>query len=250
MTTARTIITDAYREVNIIPIGTDPTDAEFAEGLRRLNVYIDSLFGMDLGEFMQDWPLTKLWTAPEFRATPLGRFDTDLPAEVRPYPPLNARIITNLAQAKTVYLYPEPIDGARLAVADIGSTAELTISGNGRRISGAASLTYIPSPSVTRQWFYRADKGEWTEIVELGLDDELFFPSEFDDLFVTGLAIRLAPRSGQRAGQETIAANIRAGKKLKRRYAQTENRAGKYDASFYSRQAWRDGFYGGEDLLR
>lgn len=249
MTTAREIITDAYREVNIIPIGSEPTADEFAEALRRLNVLIASVFGTDLGVFMQEWPLTRLYTAPQYRLTPLGEFDAKLPDEVRPYPPINARIITRLEQPKTAFLFPDPQDGARLAVADIGSTAELTLSGNGRRISGVADLTYLPDPAVVREWFYRADLGEWVEIVELGLDDQMFFPTEFDDLWITSLAIRLAPRHGQRANQETAAVNQRAGRKLKQRYAVSEARAGVYDATFYTKQAFNRGL-GGTDLLR
>lgn len=249
MTTARSIITSAFREVNVIPIGREPTADEFAEGLGRLNTYIDSLFGTDLGEFLRDWPLTKLYTAPEFRKTPILPGVGALPEEVRPYPPLNARIITRLSSPKTAYLFPEPIDGARLELADTGSTAAVTLDANGRRIEGAAALTFVPSPNTTYSWFYRADLGEWVRITELELDDELFFPAEFDDLFITGIAIRLAPRFGVRAGQETIAVQQRMGKKLKLRYAQTEARTGIYDASWYSHQAYSNGFYG-DDLLR
>lgn len=249
MTTARSIITDAFREVNIIPIGQEPTENELTEGLRRLNTYIDSLFGVDLGEFMRDWPVTRNFTAPDFRLTPLGEFDQAIPDNIRIYPPTNARLVTGLAKPLRVYLFPQPQDGARLAVADIGSTAALTLDANGRRISGARSLTFTPSPSVIRNWFYRADKAEWVEIVELGLDDELFFPAEFDDLFITGLAIRLAPRFGQRAGRETIAVQERMGRKLKLRYAQTEARAGKYDSTWYTQQAYGNSFFD-EDLMR
>jgi hypothetical protein len=249
MTTARSIITDAFREVNIIPIGREPTEDEFAEGLGRLNTYIDSLFGTDLGEFLRDWPLTKLYTAPEFRPTPLDEREASIPDRVRPYPPLNARIITRLSSPKTAYLFPEPIDGARLALVDTGSTAAVTLDANGRRIQGAPALTFLPAPGTTYNWFYRADLGEWVQITELELDDELFFPPEFDDLFITGIAIRLAPRFGVRAGRETIAVQQRMGKKLKLRYAQTEARAGKYDSTFYTEQSYGDSFYG-DELLR
>lgn len=239
MTTAQALVTDAFRELNVIPIGKEPSEAELAEGLSRLNNYIDSLFGATLGEYLRDWPITRLFTAPQFRPTPLGPDLGRLANNVRPYPPLNARLVARLTTPKTIYAFPSPIDGAQLAVADAGSTAELTIDANGRRINGADSVSF--TPSGVRRWFYRADLAEWREITPLALEDESLLPAEFDDLFITGIAIRLAPRFGKRAAAETVAVQQAQAQKVKTRYAQTEARLGVFDPTFYSHQTFSRG---------
>ncbi len=211
---ASTAVARAYREAAIKAIGTTPTDDENDEGLSRLNGFLFSLFGAEIGENLSDWQVPaaqRTSTAPANNVAlpypanlastyqqyaPANYPDTDVSN-----PPPNSRVIWRGAAPTTVYFPEYPADGARMSVADTGATAELTLSGNGRMIGGAASVV-LPAPVAAATWFYRADLGNWIPLAALALTDELPLPSEFDDLAITGTAIRLTaldeidPRSG------------------------------------------------------
>ena len=64
MTIASVIITDAYRESNLIPVGQSETTAEQTEALRRLNRIIDRLISTAAGELVYDWLVPPSPTAP------------------------------------------------------------------------------------------------------------------------------------------------------------------------------------------
>lgn len=238
MTTATELITQALRESNVIPIGTAPSTAQLNEALPRLNNYIESLFGTKLGEFFfMDWPVPPRQTSPVNARYPLAPADTKLPRNVWPYLPNNVRIVASPTEATTIYLPRKPNDGARIGLADVGSTADLTIDANGRYIEGVAVLTLTPADDAPREWFYRADLGTWQRRAPLALTDESPFPAEFDDLLVTGLAIRLGPRFGKRPPQETAITNQRMERRLKQRYKQLMPKDGGFNPEYYSRQA-------------
>jgi hypothetical protein len=50
MTVASSIITDAYREGNIIPMGSTPNANQQTEALSRLNVILTSTIGNEVGD--------------------------------------------------------------------------------------------------------------------------------------------------------------------------------------------------------
>jgi hypothetical protein len=219
MTQISQIITDAYRDNNLIPVTQSPTAAEQTEGLSRLNAFYSSIFGVELGIEMCDWPTPPSRTSPvAARYSRLPQND-DLPDNVWPYPPSNVRLLTKITQDTTVYLESTPSDGARMALADIGSTGNLTLDANGRKIEGALTLTIDPAATGPLEWFYRTDKGEWVRIISFALTDESPLPKEFDDFLILALSIRLAARVGKQAG---LARNDirRMVKKVKTRYRQ------------------------------
>ena len=51
------IITDAFREANILPLGKAPTALQSTEALRLFNAIITAIYGGDAGEELGDWPL-------------------------------------------------------------------------------------------------------------------------------------------------------------------------------------------------
>jgi hypothetical protein len=55
-TAASSLIQSAYREGNLIAVGTTPTTAEQAEALLLLNNFVLGIFGYEMGENLQDWP--------------------------------------------------------------------------------------------------------------------------------------------------------------------------------------------------
>lgn len=225
MTTISQIITAAYRDNNLIPVGTAtnpaaPTTAEIAEALTRLNAFFRSIFGVELGIELSDWAVPPSRTSPVAARYSRKPLNQDLPDDVWPYPPSNVRVLMNITSATTIYLPSNPDDGARLGLTDIASTATLTLDANGRRIESAATLAIAPGTDPL-EWFYRADLGSWVRIVTFVETDESPLPTDFDDFLILALSIRLSGRVGKTA--QTQRADVqRMIKKIKARYRQEE----------------------------
>lgn len=218
MTTTLEIITSAYRESNLIAIGASPSAPQVTEGLARLNALVSGVYGYEVGDPLADWPV-----GVEGVADDVGSWDSNAWS----YPPANVRLIAGHTSATTVYLPPAPDDGARVVVIDPNArlaAAPITLDGNGRAIEGATSVT-LSANSLERSWLYRADKGNWTRLSTLtATDDEEFpFPIEFDDYFITRLAMRINPRYGRSIGAESADAMERTLGKLRARYRQKKS---------------------------
>lgn len=217
MTLTSDIILSAYRESNLVRVGGSPTSDEAAEALVRLNSVVAAAYGHEVGDEFIDWPVGQegvtgldqtIWSSIEWA-----------------YPPANMRLIAASDEAQTIYLHPQPNDGARMALIDPGArlgAAPITIDGNGRTIESAATVT-VDTNSASRVWFYRADQGDWKLLSTLtAVDPEEFpFPIEFDDYFITTLAARLNPRYGRALNELTVAALTTSLTKLRARYHQT-----------------------------
>jgi hypothetical protein len=226
----------AYREAAIKPIGSVLTDAEYEEGLDRLNGFLASLFSGEIGQLLADWQVPiVLRTAPmaaDNLALPFPQNLTTLDQPYAPteypvtsrelYPPANVRVLWGGQEETTIYLPEFPHDGARVEFVNVNSAASLTVLGNGRRIDGGTSLVFA-SDAVPVLLFYRADLGSWFPIAHLTLTDESPLPAEFDDLLVAGTAIRLtaldeiSPQSG------TMFIYDRLLKRCSQRYRQPAN---------------------------
>jgi hypothetical protein len=220
MTLASTIIAAAFRENNLIPIGTSPTTAEAAEGLTVLNNVVLTLFGNELGEQLRDWPIFP----PQRTASVASRYpqapqNDDLPSSVWPYPPANSRLVCTNTSAVTVYFPEAPSDGARMAYLPVGSPATVTFDGNGRYIDGAASTDSTIVTTATT-WLYRADTGSWTTLATLTAGASMPLPAEFDDYFICATNIRLCPRFDKQPQPATLAILKDAKNKIAARYRQ------------------------------
>ena len=236
MTTARALITAAFREGNLIPIGSTPTVDETAEALERLNRYVRGVFGYEMGENLADWIVpAPQRTAPIAANYPQGPYPTSVDASllsfplaadpsrsITPYPPKNSRLVWGGKIPMRIYFPEQPDDGSRMglfAAAQADVTALLTLDGNGRTIEGAPSQDQ-PLPVLSREWLYRGDIGDWRRVQDMQLDDECPFPNEFDDLWITLLCVRLAPRYNKPTSPETQKIGLDALKRLKTRYRQ------------------------------
>lgn len=188
MATALEVITAAYRESNLLGINASPSTAQQTEGLTLLNSVLLASVGFEVGEELTDLNVG-------------GTYDDS--QAIAEFVPENARLVLNLASARSFKLHPRPYEGQRLAVADAGNnlaTYNLTLDGYGRLIEGAATLA-LSTDGEARQWIYRADLGDWKRLTSLALADSLPFPIEFDDYFRILLAMRLNPRYGQELQQ-------------------------------------------------
>ncbi|NJL70945.1 MAG: hypothetical protein HC888_04670 [Candidatus Competibacteraceae bacterium] len=249
MTTAQAIVDQAFREGQLVPVGASPTTDERTEGLGRLNAFIKSLIGFDLGELTVEWQVPPRSTSPVSARYPLEPVDEKLPDDVWPYPPPNVTLSTKISSATTIYLDQSPCDGARVRLADAGSSANLTINANGRTIEAAATITVTPASDAPREWIYRKDKSDWVRLSTLSLDDTVPFPEMFDDLLITGLAIRLAPRNGQATSKDTYITYNAMLRKFKAHYKQARRMPSDYDLRMQTKQAYETGF-GRGNLLR
>jgi hypothetical protein len=219
MTLTSEMIRLAYRESNLIAIGASPTAPQVAEALARLNSIVSGAYGYEVGQEFIDWPIGQEGVNTE-ESAPF--WTNDLWA----YPPINMRMIAASNTPQTIYLPPGPSNGSRIALIDPASrlaAAPIIIDGNGRTIEGSDTLT-LNTNGTNKVWFYRADTGNWTLLSELtGVDPEQFpFPIEFDDYFITKLAMRLNPRYGRQMAESSAVAMAQTLDKLRARYRQDE----------------------------
>lgn len=217
MTLVSQIITDAFRQGNLLAVGASPTSNQSVEALRYLNRLVKSVFGHELGEALVAVPvgrqnLVRPAGYPGYNTTPGGDW----------FVPKNSRLVFNLTEAVSIYLHPAPNDGSRFGVVDSSgnlSTYPATIYGNGQTIEDTASLV-LNTDDLAREWFYRADLADWMRLSPLEEDDTFPFPEEFDDFFITMLAVRLNPAYGITIDNQSTATLARSERQLKARYAQ------------------------------
>lgn len=238
MTTIRQIIIDAYREGGLVQAGLTPEADEFDEGLRKLQTIILSLYGNELGV-----PLTSV-SYGNFGVTNAYGKEEDYSSTINStYIPNNVRLMVNTDGVQTLFLPPNPQDGARVAIVDNTgnfATYNMTINGNGRKVEGAGTVV-LNTDSVKRQWFYRGDLGEWVLVDELTANSQSPFPQEFDDYLITRLAMRMNPRYQAQSAPETLAAMRQAKNQFTSRYSQRTEigvedallRLGRYGARFF-----------------
>lgn len=218
MTTVASIIKDALRETNLIPLGVEPTTDQEAEAFRLLSTIVAGMLGNEAGENL--WPMPLGQNEVE---APHGYpwWNNELPGNI--FVPVNTRIMCNLTGAGLVNLHPKPHDGARMGIVDVSQNFDLyplTIVGNGRSIEGDSEQTY-DTAGLVRQWVYREDLGNWVTVIPLVMTGEMPWPPEFDDLFTITLAMRINPRYGQIMHPASVEALKEAKQKFSARYAQS-----------------------------
>jgi hypothetical protein len=254
VTLISSIIADAYREANIIPLGRAPNANQVTEALRLYNALLNAIYGDEAGETLVDWPL--------------GAFGNETPNYVFPYtdfavthPTINRRLIATATAPKTIYLTPCPQDGSRMGIADpFGRLAAfpVTLDANGRTIAGAATLV-LNTNGLFREWFYRADLGQWVQLTQKLETDENPFPADFDNFFIILLSLRLNPRYGRTMDDQSAAIFKADRKQFVARYLQSQPlqiddgiswpfmSSQSYDQqrAFSSNSAFNRGWYGG-----
>ena len=215
MTLVSSIIEASFRELRALDWDRNMSRLQVDEALERLDSWVRSQNGMDLGEQYSDWPLGDFGVNPQDLALYL------INDPVRP--PEGSRIIHNTNQAMTVYFPFDPEDGARVAYTDPfgrADTYNITFDGNGRTIEGSQSIV-INLNNLVREWIYRSDLGNWMRVNSLQLTDEFPFPPEFDDYFIIGLAMRLDPRYEENLNPMSVTRYKQIKKMFYARYSRT-----------------------------
>jgi hypothetical protein len=223
MTLVLDLVTEAFRENNITPIGTALKTAELAEGLSLFNQHVRGVFGLVVGITLQDWPVPLYQRVGAISSNPPllpnSRRNTNYVLDAN-YPPGNARLVWDGTE-QTVYLPDRPQDGARMALVKASGAAAttagvLTLNGNGRTIEGAN--TYVLGEA--REWFYEADSADWKALITFTGSDECPFPPGLDEYWITAMAVRLAPRYDKVISAATQATWKRMLTTITGRYAQ------------------------------
>ena len=207
MATVGELVTQAYRQENLVAVGQTPTTAQMTEGVARFNSIWRSLFGRKFGEKLLLWPVPPNPTVSEARDWPLLPRDISVPADAWPYPQQNSMLQVAIDGATTIYLKQMPSDGARMGLVNIGTsfaTNPLTINGNGFLIDGAASLTLSAALTAPLFWFFRQDLGDWRRVTTLVAADNSPLPDDFDDFWRCAVAMALCPMYGKSPQAMTV----------------------------------------------
>jgi hypothetical protein len=233
------IITSALRETNLIPLGSTPSTVQQTEAFNLLLTVVASVLGNEMGENMNPFPLGQ-----DNIVSPKGYpwWANSLPANL--FVPMNARIMCNLTAEGFINFHPSPHDGARMGIVDVSqnfATNNLTIYGNGRQIEGESEMTYDTN-GETREWMYREDLGNWVVVSPITLAGNMPWGSEYDDMFIIKLAMRLNPRFGQIMHPASVQTLKEVQTKFTARYSQSTMQVPVEDGLLYLPSSYR--FFG------
>lgn len=219
MATLRKIISDAYRESGIIQKGSQPDAAQMQEGLDKLLMIIENVFGEEVGSLYQDVNYGDDGAVNSYSVDSNRQVFVD-----NSYARPSYRLLVNTGSPKTIYLDPAPYDGARFGVIDVGqnfTTAPLTVVADTRKIEGGRQVVLNTDGAVV-DWLYRADLAEWVRVSPLTLDSQTPFPPQFDDYFIMKLATRLYPRYLVSTSPETMMHFREIQRKFRSRYSTSQ----------------------------
>lgn len=221
MTQTLAIVTDALRESNLIALGVEPKANQADEGLRRLQSLVASVFGSDVGENLEDWPIG-LVGVTEHWPRDWGCWNQN----IWRYPRTNTRLLLDALGPQIIYFPTQPDDGSRIMVVPV--TMDLvaypvTLDGNGRLIGNAQTVILNDNVTAKRTYMYTSDLASWQLVESFDLEDTFPFPLEFDDYFITKLAMRLNPRYGRAMQAESAERMKQMTRQIKARYRQSQN---------------------------
>ncbi len=243
MTLATSIIQQAFREGNLIPVGKSPSTDQQTEALAQLTRLVRGILGYKMGENLSDWLVPQPQrTSPVSSNFPqFPSYPTYLSSAIYTNPNNNQRIVYG-GTNQVVYFSQKPNPGAQMAVVqasgagDTGTTGNtLTLDGNGFFIQDPADqlfkkqvvLTFSSvTPFTPARWFYRDDLAQWMLVQDLTAGsgsagtDNLPYPPEFDDFFICALNKRLAPRYNKITARETIETALQTESAFLARYRQ------------------------------
>ena len=206
MATARDCIKLALRKLRVIGQGESPDSDQITQHLTDLNAL--------MREWMEDgtsWPFVSVAASG--------------PYEVRnDYPAVRVQCLTGgvTITAPKGTLTSPVVDGFRIAIVDVANafdTSAATFARNGWKIEGAVANLTLNTEALSRIWMFRADLGDWKRVADITIDQDIPFPSEFDQSIALLLAKRLQGEYGQALAPPDANAARHARIKLYARYA-------------------------------
>lgn len=220
------ILYQAYRESNLITINQAAlSTAQSNEALSRLQSLVSGVFGWDVGENLQDWPVGVANVKRDHWPTPTPNWNCWTINEWS-YPIQNVRLLLDADTAQTIYLPQQPDNGARVRIVVLSqdlATHPVTLDGDGRLVEGSTTLLLDDVLTAARVIMYDAETGDWVRVTNLTANGNMPFPEEFDDYFITKLAMRLNPRYGRAMAQESAARLEEVQSQIAARYRNKQN---------------------------
>lgn len=218
MSTVAYIVEEAFREAGMLAETQYSTPAQTEQAVARLANLVATAYSAEAGEPLADWPVGTVGAEYVHPLTADSQRIWDRPEQ-------NSRLLLNHNEALTIYFAPMPSHGARMQVVDVdGALAahNVVLDGNGRLIEGARTVT-LSTNDLNAAWLYDADAANWTRVSPIVATGSMPFPEEFDDYFITSLAMRLNPRYGRTISEGTGAALARSLERMRARYAQSQD---------------------------
>lgn len=209
MTLTQVVISDAYRESMLTPLGGQPDAAQTDEGLRLLQRVVSSVFGNEVGENLQIWPVGDNYIYSGWTPEQWCYLQGDIAVVVADH------------REHRLNLPPFPQDGDRLQLIDSGSgfaAHPVTLVRQAALFEGSTADYVADTDGFNQVWIYRADIADWRRITPLVVEEEFPFPEKHDDAFIGLLAARLNPRYRQSMSQESGAMFDRARTQLQAAY--------------------------------
>lgn len=195
MTTVQDIINDSAIEVGILVAGKTLATVDEQWVLRKFNAFLNSLSidGFNFTIKQRDSALSLLNNTPSYTIGTAGDFDTGRPVDIYSgYIRINDTDYP--VTVKPMYEYDSLIDKSS-------------------RTGRPTSLFYDPQPTlgVIRVYpmpdqaypLYITSIKNFTNYVYADIGDTILLPGEYDELFVTNLAVIIASRYGRQVGRAT-----------------------------------------------
>lgn len=242
MTAIADILERSFFEAGLTTELQHATPTQTNNAMQTLATLIDFLYGTNAGEYLQPWPLGNFGRTTQSRMS--------LSEQMLRWPQQNARLVAVNEEAITVYLPTDPSDGARIGIMDPLNhlaAAPVTIDANGRSIENVGNVV-LNTNGTNRIWFYRGDLGNWVRIVPLVITDEMPFPSDYDQMFIIMMAMRLNPAYGRNVSSVQAQFLKEFRQQFVARYVQSAPLAINPEVSLTSRQSfntYQDYWYGG-----
>lgn len=225
MSSVDELINAAFRESNIIPVGSSATEDERTEALQVLNRAVGASVGLVIGETLHDWRVPYDQTTSPVHANPPmlpGTGENAVAKEWPNNPPENSRVVWD-GTDQSVFFPSRPCAGSQMAlVLPVSAAGTIVLEGNGNAIEGSGSYS-VSAADYTEElkWIYRPDLASWQPLKTVSLTDESPLPPDLDELLILSLAVRLAPRFGKKISVEAAGVYAEAQKSARTRYRQS-----------------------------
>lgn len=183
----------------MVGFGQAPTSAQATYCLKVLNAYLRRLVGAGASLPLQN-----------------ERVDSAYSVGTR-WPAVRLLCLSGV----TVTLPEHPVDGQIVEIVDAAETADtsnIIVARNGFLINSTASNYTISTAGANVKLRFRADLGDWIVLADLGLDDDLPFPDEFDEPIALNAAKRYSI-FGQRLSDDDMKTAKMGANLLRARYA-------------------------------
>lgn len=229
VTTSRpvSIITEALRGSGRIDQDEYPSAGELEAGLKDLYSVLQNLLGFELGGPFYEKNINK--------DTELNK-KIDISRSGKSY-----RFNCNLLRDSVLCLPSVPKNGSRLSIIDSRNsfgTYSLTLDANERAIDGLDTIV-LNEDGTVKEWFYRADLGQWLEVRQPHILSDLPIPAKYDRLLTYMLVEFLGGEltQGEAATVRTLRRRMRA------EYAETIETGSELALLITSASDWNRGNY-------